>query len=689
MGKHIGSTIALILGILGFASGLTQLTDMIVGGPALILGALVYRSCKKRKLGEVDNTTLRLVLELTALASIVLLIGLQNDLRNRIIQEPVPNLIIPLCVILAYAIVVLRKFPIVETKAFEPKLIDHPVGPVMESSKENAAIWYIAARGSEAGPFPKLVVQKYLASGELSLDDGCWREGFTDWLPLGRTLEFATRSSPSPQSNQPAQDPFEREQREPPISPKHADPIFQKYKPDETIHSIKKRNYFARHWRGELSLAKSYWLNTYGLTLVIAILSVGLGSSDIVLYPKLISSLLISLWLFAAISQVWLTVGIYRSARVYSTTYPNKKGWGGAAILLTTLGLISSVVVFANQGIPQIRGYAEILSAASQVKNYSVKLLGDLTKIELRGNLDFGVSADVEAMLNDYPAVRVLYLNSIGGRLAEADKLKDLVLQHNLDTYVVSECHSACVTVFVAGRNRLISRTALIGLHEPYFPGLDIRELEAAKEGVKKFFYSRGIDGAVIEKGFAVNYESIWNPEHAVLFSSRIATGYASDEDVALGNASPAHNIADLGKALVVNPNDSVLYNNRGLAYSEQGEYDRAIADLNKALELNPKFEAAYYNRGLANYNKGSYERAIADFDMAIEINPANAVAYNNRGLVYNDMGDYDRAIVDLDKSIELDPNYATSRNNRGLAYANKGENDLAIADLDKAIELN
>ena len=90
-------------------------------------------------------------------------------------------------------------------------------------------------------------------------------------------------------------------------------------------------------------------------------------------------------------------------------------------------------------------------------------------------------------MLNEYPTVRILHLNSNGGRLAEAEKLKNMVTTRNLDTYVNIECQSACVTVFVAGHNRLISKRAVIGLHRPFFPGTDDTEIEAivtATEGV-------------------------------------------------------------------------------------------------------------------------------------------------------------------------------------------------------------
>jgi tetratricopeptide (TPR) repeat protein len=39
-----------------------------------------------------------------------------------------------------------------------------------------------------------------------------------------------------------------------------------------------------------------------------------------------------------------------------------------------------------------------------------------------------------------------------------------------------------------------------------------------------------------------------------------------------------------------------------------------AIADYNQAIQLNPKYAKAFNNRGFAYNNKGEYDRAIADY---------------------------------------------------------------------------
>src|SRR5262249_24783876 len=76
----------------------------------------------------------------------------------------------------------------------------------------------------------------------------------------------------------------------------------------------------------------------------------------------------------------------------------------------------------------------------------------------------------------------------------------------------------------------------------------------------------------------------------------------------------------------------------------------------------------AFFNRGRAFADQGEFDRAIADLDQAIRIDPNYADAYNNRDIAYNGKGNPERAVRDFDRAIEIDPNYAIAIFNRGLA---------------------
>ncbi len=73
--------------------------------------------------------------------------------------------------------------------------------------------------------------------------------------------------------------------------------------------------------------------------------------------------------------------------------------------------------------------------------------------------------------------------------------------------------------------------------------------------------------------------------------------------------------------------NLAVTHNYRGIAYADQGEYERAIRDHDEAIRLNPSYAHAHYNRGLAHLKKGDQDLAVHDYNEAVGLNPGYADA--------------------------------------------------------------
>jgi len=152
--------------------------------------------------------------------------------------------------------------------------------------------------------------------------------------------------------------------------------------------------------------------------------------------------------------------------------------------------------------------------------------------------------------------------------------------------------------------------------------------------------------------------------------------------------------LADYTQALRLDPNNSVIYKERGDAYSHFGEPDKAISDFNQALRLNPNYSTAYSGRSNAYADKSEENRAIADINQAIRLDPNDAFLYIMRADYYyhlyeNKGGDIDRIIADYTKAIQLAPNDAIPYFMRGRLYIYKNDNDRAIADYTKAIQLD
>jgi Tfp pilus assembly protein PilF len=130
-------------------------------------------------------------------------------------------------------------------------------------------------------------------------------------------------------------------------------------------------------------------------------------------------------------------------------------------------------------------------------------------------------------------------------------------------------------------------------------------------------------------------------------------------------------------------------YLNRGVAYGDRREFDRAIADFTTVLSYDPRSVDAFLNRGMAHVARLEYDKAIADYDAALTVRPDFADAYTNRGSVFLRKKDFDRAIIDYDRAIALQPGLSAAYLNRALAHQEKGAVDLAIKDYDEALKGN
>ena len=87
-------------------------------------------------------------------------------------------------------------------------------------------------------------------------------------------------------------------------------------------------------------------------------------------------------------------------------------------------------------------------------------------------------------------------------------------------------------------------------------------------------------------------------------------------------------------------------YSNRGEVKRVKGDLDGAIADLNKAIEIDPNCAVAYNNRSEARLQKGDLAGALADYDRAAELKPEFAAKKVHLSKAERAKGD--RTILDI-----------------------------------------
>jgi tetratricopeptide (TPR) repeat protein len=140
-------------------------------------------------------------------------------------------------------------------------------------------------------------------------------------------------------------------------------------------------------------------------------------------------------------------------------------------------------------------------------------------------------------------------------------------------------------------------------------------------------------------------------------------------------------------KAIALHPEFAQSYRERGLAYSNKGDFERAVEDLTKAIELDPDFSVFYTERGFYRIRTGDYDGAISDYNWVIKHDDLNKVdAYCNLGDAYRRKGDLDIALKQCNEAISLSPIYYYPYKIRGCIYYDRNEYGKAIEDFTKAI---
>jgi tetratricopeptide (TPR) repeat protein len=141
--------------------------------------------------------------------------------------------------------------------------------------------------------------------------------------------------------------------------------------------------------------------------------------------------------------------------------------------------------------------------------------------------------------------------------------------------------------------------------------------------------------------------------------------------------------MADLNRAIEIDPFMSQSYSMRGLLHFQQRDFENALADLNEAIHLDPYFVGNYINRGLVQYHLNNLREAMANYDRVIEMDGRNLIARFNRGLLRAQVADNNNAIDDFDKVIELEPNNMPAFLNRAMLNIEIGNTVAALNDLD------
>ena len=129
------------------------------------------------------------------------------------------------------------------------------------------------------------------------------------------------------------------------------------------------------------------------------------------------------------------------------------------------------------------------------------------------------------------------------------------------------------------------------------------------------------------------------------------------------------------------------------------GKDSLALNDIIKVIERDSIYKNSYYERGEAYLNLKEYDKALLDFKIQLKMNPKDVYALDGLGYFYAkccNRDSLDKAVNIFSRIIEIDSTFANAYCSRGYAYynykfKNQGQNfdELALNDFNKAIELD
>ncbi|MEQ1499537.1 MAG: hypothetical protein ABL914_12855, partial [Novosphingobium sp.] len=198
-----------------------------------------------------------------------------------------------------------------------------------------------------------------------------------------------------------------------------------------------------------------------------------------------------------------------------------------------------------------------------------IYLSADGTTVYLVGTILDDTFKRFDAVLSRAPKARTLFLASPGGLTLEARLIAAAVRKRKLNTYVEQYCASACTQLFVAGRERVMGKEAILGFHQAV--GVDRRGRATrvnratdralsptsvfgvnGNDTLRLAYELAGLDKDFITKVLAKNHEQMWFPTVKELTEARVITRLAEKPEFPLPEGSISKD--DLGALLAKRP---------------------------------------------------------------------------------------------------------------------------------------
>jgi uncharacterized protein DUF4339 len=482
------------------------------------------------------------------------------------------------------------------------------------------AEWFIGRDGQSKGPFSFQQLVTAAKDGHLTKEDLVWQQGMETWQPSASIAGIWEPPDLPQQSNstQNATDdsseiPFSNSEGSSPDS--DADSAIE---PDQRTAVPKEpsTNFLLRHWRGQLSLAKSYWIVGVLFSVIALILATMFGEALAILNPPPIwlgiclTTFLVTICVFT----IWQLVGVWRSAGSHIIT-TKRYFWAIAARVAVVLGVIRMITDFSIVIVPMLSESVQLAMGRDDTPAYEIRLLRDGREIELAGGMPFGTATEVRKFLDAAPGVEVIHLNSVGGRIAEGIALLKLFRERKLATYTSVDCVSACTIAFLGGSKRYLSNKATLGFHSASFGSLDQEIMPELNSEMRAALKTHGAPSWFIDKALSTSSASMWYPTQKELIEAKIVSTVVDPAHFAMSGIKDWRDSASLERRLSRIPYVAALKKHNPSAYAKIASRFTDAVQLGKSeIELTAEVQKVFSTEILPGYLQSAPDAALVRY---------------------------------------------------------------------------
>lgn len=135
--------------------------------------------------------------------------------------------------------------------------------------------------------------------------------------------------------------------------------------------------------------------------------------------------------------------------------------------------------------------------------------------------------------------------------------------------------------------------------------------------------------------------------------------------------------------------NDKLIWNNRGVAQSNLGNFGDALVSFSKAIKINKSYTNSSCGKAIVLAKLGRYNESIEFFNRTIEIDPNNTEAFCGKGLALVSIGRYEEANESFEKALEANESYEAAWRGKGISLEKINKDVDALISFEKALNLS